>query len=414
MPSSPSKMELGSWKEIAAYIAVNVRTAQKWEKSRGLPVRRLPGQKGRVVANPEDLDRWKAEVGDRPRWWNDSAILRWYSLMVSAAAVALLGWAVAERRAGRHPGEPSLYRVEQRTLVVMDASGRQLWSHSFDDPFAYQAYEGGLGLLRTAFADVDGDGRTELLFAYYSVRADTEGVDLYCFSDTGQSKWKFSPGRAVRDGEHVYPGPYIVTAFAFVDLGGKAGRAVAVTSRHAVYYPNQFVILDAKGRPRGEYWHSGHLDNLAFADLDGDGVKEVLLSGVNNGHHAAALIALDARDFTGASDQGAASRYQIRDLPLHKERALVLFPPTCMNRKLALYNMAYEVFTADGPIRVHVRENEPREFVIYTLDNQLRCIRAEATDGYRVGHMRMEAQRVLDHPLTDAEIEGWRQAVRRE
>lgn len=54
--TAPSK-ELTSWKEIADYLGVAERTAQKWESERGLPVRRLPGPKGRVSADPADLDR---------------------------------------------------------------------------------------------------------------------------------------------------------------------------------------------------------------------------------------------------------------------------------------------------------------------------------------------------------------------
>jgi hypothetical protein len=49
MPAKPSeRTELSSWKEIAAYLGVSVRTAQHWERNRGLPVRRLAGEKGRV------------------------------------------------------------------------------------------------------------------------------------------------------------------------------------------------------------------------------------------------------------------------------------------------------------------------------------------------------------------------------
>jgi hypothetical protein len=52
--------ELRSWKEIAAHFGdVSVRTVQKWEKERGLPVRRLPGKRGRVVISLADLERWK-------------------------------------------------------------------------------------------------------------------------------------------------------------------------------------------------------------------------------------------------------------------------------------------------------------------------------------------------------------------
>ena len=51
--------ELTSWKEIAAFLGVNVRTAQKWEEERHLPVRRLPGGRGRVAADVANLEAWK-------------------------------------------------------------------------------------------------------------------------------------------------------------------------------------------------------------------------------------------------------------------------------------------------------------------------------------------------------------------
>ncbi len=416
MASPPTKPELASWKDIADYLAINTRTAQKWEKTRGLPVRRFAGQKGRVAAVPEELDRWRASVGERPRWWSDPRFLRRYSVAVTAVALALLAWIVADRAARGRPGPPALFRAEHRTLLVTDAAGRELWRRTFDETFAENAYEGKSGLVRAALADVDGDSRIELLFIQYSTKTDTEGAPLYCFDDSGAVKWKFVPGRAVADGGRTYPGPYIATAIAFADLGPAFGRAIAVASRHAVYYPSQFVLLDGRGRLLGEYWHSGHLDTVAFMDLDEDGTKEILLSGVNNGYRAAALAVLDPRNFTGASFQGD-SLYQIRDLPLHKERALILFPRSCINQKLALYNMAHDIFTAGGQIRVHVDESNettpPGEFAVYTLDRNLNCTRAEVSDSFKAVHRRLHAQGTLDHSLTDAEVERLRQGVTR-
>lgn len=49
---------LDSWKEIASYFGRDERTVKRWEKDRGLPVRRLPGAKGRVYAFTDDLARW--------------------------------------------------------------------------------------------------------------------------------------------------------------------------------------------------------------------------------------------------------------------------------------------------------------------------------------------------------------------
>jgi hypothetical protein len=50
---------LKSWKEIAGYLSVSVRTAQRWKQERGLPVRQ-PGTQRRsaVLAITAELDRW--------------------------------------------------------------------------------------------------------------------------------------------------------------------------------------------------------------------------------------------------------------------------------------------------------------------------------------------------------------------
>ena len=64
--TKPPSSELGSWKEIAQHLGVTVRTAQKWGAVRGLPVKRAAGQKGRVWATTEELDRWQGQALRQP------------------------------------------------------------------------------------------------------------------------------------------------------------------------------------------------------------------------------------------------------------------------------------------------------------------------------------------------------------
>ncbi len=62
--SSPASLGAGgrrldSWKAIAQYLGRDVRSVQRWEQHRGLPVHRVPGQKGAVVfAYEHELDNW--------------------------------------------------------------------------------------------------------------------------------------------------------------------------------------------------------------------------------------------------------------------------------------------------------------------------------------------------------------------
>ena len=53
------KDRLDSWKEVANYIGKDVRTAMRWEKTRGMPVHRIPGgTRSSVYAFISELDTW--------------------------------------------------------------------------------------------------------------------------------------------------------------------------------------------------------------------------------------------------------------------------------------------------------------------------------------------------------------------
>jgi tetratricopeptide (TPR) repeat protein len=49
---------LDSWKEIAAFFQRDTRTVRRWEQTRRLPVRRVPGRRGYVFAYAEELNQW--------------------------------------------------------------------------------------------------------------------------------------------------------------------------------------------------------------------------------------------------------------------------------------------------------------------------------------------------------------------
>jgi Tol biopolymer transport system component len=54
--SGPKRLE--SWKEIAAYINRDVRTARRWENERDMPVHRVPGKRSGVYALSAEIDLW--------------------------------------------------------------------------------------------------------------------------------------------------------------------------------------------------------------------------------------------------------------------------------------------------------------------------------------------------------------------
>jgi tetratricopeptide (TPR) repeat protein len=58
---------LDNWKEIASFFGHDERTVKRWERLRGLPVRRLPGGgRGPVFAYRRDLEAWLASQAAEP------------------------------------------------------------------------------------------------------------------------------------------------------------------------------------------------------------------------------------------------------------------------------------------------------------------------------------------------------------
>jgi TolB-like protein len=137
---------LDSWKAIAAYVGRDVRSAQRWERERGLPVHRVPGEKGgSVFAYTAELDSWlhnprievspsevigarvaEAQVAEkeqntlplrsgsqRPAWLTIAAI----------ACLALLAAAYLWFRPARPPARPHGGRVMLAVLPFANLSG---------------------------------------------------------------------------------------------------------------------------------------------------------------------------------------------------------------------------------------------------------------------------------------------------
>src|SRR5215470_19991164 len=62
VPERRAHVVLNTWQEVASYLGVSVRTAQTWEKTLGLPIRRMPGPRGRIIADPAELDQWRLQA----------------------------------------------------------------------------------------------------------------------------------------------------------------------------------------------------------------------------------------------------------------------------------------------------------------------------------------------------------------
>lgn len=403
--------ELQTWKEIGEYLSVTPRTAQAWEQERGLPVHRLPGGRGRVIAYTGEIDEWKRTV-PVPNGSAPSGGERWGRIGVGVGlaigVVAALTWAYFSRPA------PGGFRVDGSTLVALDKGGKDLWRYPIPNQYHYLQHRASQEP-QILLTDLDGDGRSEVLV---NVEANEPSPDrnalLICLSPSGSELWRFSPGRHVRSPLDEFPLPYRIPDFAVIRTSPEAKTRIIVSSHHLILYANQVALLDAMtGRIEREYWHSGALQRLVVHDADADGLPEIYLGGIHNASKQAVLVVLDPKTMDGASVEGNPD-YQLAGFAPGKEIARVYFPVSCHTRKLGQYNAAVSLKPESGGIEVLVVDPIPNQDYVnhhYLLNEDMSLRKFIEGDNYLGIHNSLHLSGFLDHDLTEIEREAKRNLV---
>lgn len=400
--------ELSSWKEIAAYLGVSVRTAQNWEAEKQLPITRL-GPRGRILATTAGLDAWKQSNLQGTRRTNGYRFLRWYAAGLTAVLlIALAAAAVHSIRESRR--RPTGYRIDPGRFVVVDASGRELWNVQEPELAGRETYGyvEGKGNRAAWFGDLDGDGLTEVLFVpILKPEAGRIPGPLICFSQDGRERWRFSPGRAISTSTESFEPPFAVVNFAV------AARRIVVEGQHRFFYPAQVAVVSPEGKLLREYWHAGHLPALAVSDFDGDGASEIYAAGVNNARKMATLVVLDPERMAGAADERGTPAYQFRGLAPGVEKARILFPRSCLTNVKDIWNFAQMLALDKHDLTVTVSEDphDTGAALFYHLDRSLRLKNLTPGDGFEMTHSRFRAEGKLDHDMNQAELDRLREVV---
>jgi len=185
----PRGVKLQSWKEIADYLGVTVRSAQRWEKIAGLPVRRLGrGRSARVVAFTGELDEWMASGGARNAASEASPALAgearkrrlWLVAAGSLAGAALVALVLIRLLA---PGDPHHWTFSDGVLTVLDARGKVCWRKQLPEP---QRSRGPQDQPLVQLADIDGDGRREVLLDRVPASSERQRAALQCYEAGGK------------------------------------------------------------------------------------------------------------------------------------------------------------------------------------------------------------------------------------
>lgn len=410
---------LTSWKEIAAYLGVSDKTAQLWEKTRGLPVERIGS---RVSISERDLQAWQQSnrssvplTSPPPAaWWTRPHILKWWAF-TTTGVILLFAIGAAVYAVTSRAGQPVSLQWQGSVASAVDAKGRSVWTRQFPYPLMEVSSAATQGLAPW-IGDVDGDGTNETVLAYYHVKRESEGWEVYCLSSKGDIQWRLTPTRAVRNSIRTFHPPYVMRAFAVFPSPERDGTHwTAAVFVHHTEYPSTLLVVDSKGKLRGEYWQAGHLNALKTLDLDGDGIVELIAAGIQHGVEQAVLVVLDPRDVHGVAElEPGNSPRQLRDMAKGSERKVVYFPRTELNLKLDHFNFVSTLEIVGDVIQATVYEHisAPEGYLIYNLTRDLKIKELTMSVSYMSSVKQRKSERDINAVTSEEEIENLKKRLR--
>ena len=311
-----------SWKEIAAYLDCNERTCRRWEKKHGLPIHRFDDSpKSRIFADKEELNDWFNALGNKESVNKVSLALKIplhkivsVFFLIIVAALCLYYFFITKAK----DSQPTDFNIENSFLVILDGKGKEIWRYDTgienlinEEKYRNQFQNKKLvikddrsyvSLPCLVIKDIDNDGRKEVLF---SIQTEDElnEAELFCFDYKGGKRWQFITGGELKYGDITFSSDYRIKGIDTCDLDIDGNFEIIVISSQRYDFPTQLVVLDSEGNEVGEYWNSGRMIDTACVDLNSDGTKEIVVTGMNNEYAKPSLIVFDSRYIKGSSPQ---------------------------------------------------------------------------------------------------------------
>ena len=326
------------------------------------------------------------------------------ALVAAAAGVLLWHYRVASGF-----GVPNAWVLDGTTLRVLDAHNRTCWEKHF------AAFDTSYSILvpdKVLIADIDGDGRQEVLFNLLPENAVLTGGSLLCYAQNGALRWQFRYGTPKTFGTRAFDASYRGRLIRPVTVDGR--RLLLTVANHYLWYPSQVALIDpATGHLVEEYWHPGSIYQCVLYDIDRNGAEEAIFAAINNpgeglGHPAVGVLTIP---FSKAPRREFAAGDPFPPLTGGGELAYALLPLPDVNKVMGLLPVPAN-FKIDGG-RITVETPTPEQGgIVYTLDFNLRVVEYRFSDNFAALHRRLAVQKLLDHALTAEESESLGKVVR--
>ncbi|MDE3059107.1 MAG: hypothetical protein KGJ59_14240 [Bacteroidota bacterium] len=250
---------------------------------------------------------------------------------IIAAAVFMLATLVQPKI----DSNPVYAKLTNYVLRVYNSEGAQLWTKSMlgyagDSSFTSTPYHQTL-----LVADIDGDGKNEVLIAAGNNAEITWDDTLKCFNYDGALRWKRTVGAPVLfGGRHSsknmtwqYTSIFTFSDSAIETADRSASKPRLFGTAGSEYLPSKLFEMDPlTGKDLQAYWVPGGINAALPMDIDNDGKEELLVGGNNDAWNRAFLAVLDPSNINGHAP--VCGDYVPENCPPAHEKYYLLFPFT--------------------------------------------------------------------------------------
>lgn len=309
MSMTGGRRRLETWKEISDYLNRSVRTVQRWERLRGLPVHRLSnGINERVFAYADEIDAWfvgRSEQFEKTDqlaathlYTIDSAIshqktnflFRFRAIFFGIALVVFLflGLLSLNRPYSLPQSAKIYYEVsihENRTRIdFLNESDDHLFSITSDFKRFRQIHDRrvNMGAEIIQIADLNADGLEDI------VMINPDGLEKLEFHFQRENDQFFRQTWDLRL-EREYAGEqysgFEIADIKIGDLNGDQILELLICQRHVYFEPACFRIFDLDQQNILTVHHSGALNGAWILDRNNDGNPEVYIAGTRDEDH---------------------------------------------------------------------------------------------------------------------------------
>ncbi len=428
---------LDSWKEIAVYLGRDLRTVRRWEKEKGLPVRRVPGGERRAVfAYRADIDSWlMGQVSDglngqkvpaqipqilqdvpaaasepvtsfpatspnspralasKPRAVRE--IILPVGLLCALVLAAYISWGKLNQ------GPISQVSFNGNSLLARDGRGAILWSYDFSRPLVPNPETLGPTI---SIADLGpGRQRDVLVLAPFSSPdlGSSANDTLFCFSESGKVMWQHVFDDTFRFGENDYGSPWVSGPMMVARSAGDP--SIWVAAQEMFWSASTLTRFDRDGEQKSQFVNWGHI--AAINHVRNSNGSFILVGGISN-QCDCAMFAVLREDNPSGSSPATDPAFTCKNCPEGKPYRYLLFPRSELTELSgAAYNSVRLIQVNGGKVWIATTETKlpgslpGPDWIKYDLSDSFVPQAFTISDHFWTLHREMEAEGRIHHTV---------------